>query len=247
MRIPLASVLIALIVVPATAQWPPTELRNLKVLPPDISVRALVDTMKGFTRALGVRCTYCHVGREGAPLDSFDFASDDRLPKQKARIMLRMVMAINEQHLSTLPQRREPAIVVNCTTCHHGLAQPRTIQQVILTAYQAGGADSAEATYRALRSRYYGSAAYDFGEVPLTDVAAAVQSQGKTQDAIRLYKLNAELLPASGFAYRQLGFGYLEMRDTASALAAFTKQIQLQPNNPEPKQMVDALTKKPQR
>jgi tetratricopeptide (TPR) repeat protein len=247
MRIRLAGVLIAMAVAPAAAQWPPTRLQNVKVLSPDISVRALVDTMKGFTRALGVRCTYCHVGRDGAPLDSFDFASDDRLPKQKARIMLRMVMAINEQHLSTLPQRRDPAIVVSCMTCHHGLAQPRPIQQVILTAYQAAGADSAEATYRALRTRYYGSAAYDFGEVPLTDVAAAAQDQGKAQDAIRFYKLNVELLPASGFAYRQLGFGYLELHDSASALAAFTKQTQLQPNNPEPKQMVDALTKKPHR
>jgi tetratricopeptide (TPR) repeat protein len=247
MRIPLAGLLIAVAVTPVAAQWPPTKLQNLKVLPQDISVAALVDTMKGFTRALGVRCTYCHVGREDQSLDQYDFAADDKVPKQKARVMLRMVNAINTQHLTTLPSRRDPAIVVTCMTCHHGLAQPRTIQQVILTAYQAGGVDSAEATYRALRTRYYGSAAYDFGEVPLTDVAAAVQGQGKALDAIRLYRLNAELLPGSGFAYRQMGFGYLEMHDTVSALAAFNKRLELQPNNPEAKQLVDMLTKKPQR
>ena len=61
-----------------------------------------------------------------------------------------------------------------------------------------------------------------------------------------MYKLNAELLPASGFAYRQLGFGYLEIHDTASALTAFNKRLELQPNNPEAKQLVDMLTKKPQ-
>lgn len=244
MRIPLAGVLLAFAVAPAGAQWPP-QIKNLQVFPKDIKVAALIDTMKGFTRALGVRCTYCHVGNESDPLDKYDFAADDRAPKDKARVMLRMVNAINTQHLSTLSSRRDPPIVVTCITCHHGVTQPRTIQQVLLTAYQAGGIDSAVATYRALRTRYYGSAAYDFGEVPLTDVAAAAQSQGKSDDAIRLYKLNIELLPASGFAYRQLGFQYLELHDTASALTAFNKRLELQPNNPEARQLVDMLTKKP--
>ena len=81
--------------------------------------------------------------------------------------------------------------------------------------------------------------------MPLTDVAAAAQSQGKPDDAIRLYKLNIELLPGSGFAYRQLGFQYLELHDTASALTAFNKRLELQPNNPEARQLVDMLTKKP--
>ena len=33
--------------------------------------------MPGFTRALGVRCSYCHVGEEGESLSTYDFASDD--------------------------------------------------------------------------------------------------------------------------------------------------------------------------
>ena len=243
----LVSVLATFRPAPAAAQWPPSKLQNLKVLPQDISVAALVDTMKGFTRALGVRCTYCHVGREDLPLDQYDFVADDKVTKQKARVMLRMVNAINSEHLTALPSRRDPAIVVTCATCHHGLAQPRTIQQVVLLAYQSGGLDSAVATYRALRTRYYGSAAYDFGEVPLTDVAAAIQDQGHSADAIRLYQLNAELLPTSGFAYRQLGFGLLAMHDTAAALGAFRKRLELQPTNPEAKQLVDMLTRKPQR
>src|SRR5690348_17587238 len=41
----------------AFAQFPPRELKNLKVFPKDIAVRALLDTMGSFTRALGVRCT----------------------------------------------------------------------------------------------------------------------------------------------------------------------------------------------
>src|SRR5689334_7637653 len=99
-------------------QWPPQRLQNVKVLPQDISIRALVDTMAGFTRALGVRCTYCHVGSENVTLDKYDFVSDSLAPKRKAREMLRMVSAINTDHLAKLPDRRTPAIVVTCATCH---------------------------------------------------------------------------------------------------------------------------------
>src|ERR1051326_3858387 len=80
----------------ATAQFPPTKLENLKVFPRDIPVRALIDTMASFTRALGVRCTYCHVGEEGQPLSSFDFKSDQKPEKTKAREMR------SEEHTSEL-------------------------------------------------------------------------------------------------------------------------------------------------
>jgi tetratricopeptide (TPR) repeat protein len=227
------------------AQWPVTQLKNVKSLPADIRISALIDTMKYFTRALGVRCTYCHVGREDQSLDQYDFASDDRPAKEKARVMIRMVSAINAQYLASLPTRRDPAIVVSCATCHRGLTQPRPIQQVILTAYKGGGIGAADSTYRALRARYFGSGSYDFGDGPLTEVAAAVQRQGQAADAIRLYQLNIELFPASDLAYRQLGFAYLSMSDTAAALATFRKRLELQPDNPEAKQLVALLTKKP--
>jgi hypothetical protein len=43
----------------ALAQFPPERATNLKVLPTSISMDSLVNTMAGFTRALGVRCSYC--------------------------------------------------------------------------------------------------------------------------------------------------------------------------------------------
>src|SRR5437773_2957171 len=78
----------------AGAQFPPQKLQNLKVFPKDIPVRTLIDTMASFTRALGVRCTYCHVGEDSQPLSSYDFPSDQKPEKEKAREMLRMVGAI---------------------------------------------------------------------------------------------------------------------------------------------------------
>jgi len=228
----------------AHGQWPPERLQNLKVLPSDIPIRALVDTMAGFTRALGVRCTYCHVGNEAADLATYDFASDSLAGKRKAREMLRMVLAINHEYLTKVPERRDPPIVVTCATCHHGIAQPRPLQQVLLVAYAAGGVDSTEAAYRALRTRYYGSAAYDFGEVPLADVAAAIQ-RDHLADALRLYQLNIEVSPRSGFALRQAGAAELVAHDTAAAIADFEKALELNANDSQSKRALDIIRHKP--
>ena len=215
----------------AGAQYPPKALTNLKVFPADVSVDSLLEVMAGFTRALGVRCTYCHVGRDAQPLDSIDFASDERLAKEKARVMLRMVAAINGEHLSRLATRRTPTASVGCFTCHHGVAVPRTLQQVLLGAYAAGGIDSVVSSYRTLRERYYGRAAYDFGEVALVDVANSVRSSGSLADALRLYQLNVEMVPTSTFALRSLAGGSLAAGDTAAAIASYERALAINPND----------------
>ncbi len=133
---------------PAQEQKP----KNLKVLPADLPMRAVRDTMSSYARALGVRCTYCHVGADGQP-QTMNFAADEKPEKEKAREMMRMAAAINADYLAKLTARRTPRIVVGCATCHRGLAEPRPLQQVILSAYEVGGADSAEARYRALRQQ----------------------------------------------------------------------------------------------
>ena len=53
-------------------EWP-ERAKNLKVLPKDLTKDKLQATMIGFTRSLGVRCPFCHVGQEGQPLTTFDF------------------------------------------------------------------------------------------------------------------------------------------------------------------------------
>jgi tetratricopeptide (TPR) repeat protein len=229
----------------ASAQFPPQKLQNLKVFPKDIPVRALIDTMASFTRALGVRCTYCHVGNEGEPLSSYDFPSDQKPEKNKAREMLRMVGAINGEYLTKLAERRTPPISVACMTCHRGVAEPRPLQQIVLSAYDAAGADSAEAVYRALRTRYYGRAAYDFGEVPLADVGAALRARGKTADALRFYVLNTELTPNSAFAFRQAAEAQLASGDTASAVRNYQRALAINPNDRQAKGILDRLGAKP--
>jgi tetratricopeptide (TPR) repeat protein len=229
----------------AQAQFPPRKLENLKVFPKDIPVRALLDTMRSFTGALGVRCSYCHVGEEGQDLSTYKFASDEKPTKNKAREMLRMVGAINGDYLTKLDSRRSPPVVVACMTCHRGVAVPRPINQVVLIAYDSAGADSAVAAYRALRERYYGRASYDFSDVPLAEVGDALLARGKTADALRFYVLDTELNPTSALAFRDAGRARLAAGDTAAAKESFQKALSINPNDRQTKAILDRLGTKP--
>jgi predicted negative regulator of RcsB-dependent stress response len=75
--------------------------------------------------------------------------------------------------------------------------------------------------YRALRERYYGSGAYDFGEIVLNDLARVEQRGGRTDNAIGLLSLNAEFNPRSAFIPAALGEAYLQKGDTARAIASY--------------------------
>jgi len=181
------------------------EFKNLKVLPKDISVKELRATMGQFTRALGVRCGYCHAAKPGE--QHLDFALDDKPEKKTARVMMQMVHDLNDKYIGTLEDHSDPPIKVQCITCHRGIAHPRPLADVLTLAYAKGGLDSTRARYSALRDRYYGSAAYDFGEVPLADVGSALADSGHVADAANLLALNVEMNPKSAFAQRQAASG----------------------------------------
>ena len=110
-------------------QWMPPPAMNLKVLPSDMEGRALVATMRSFTRALGVRCQHCHVYKGDNPddLTTFDFASDEKQEKLTARTMLRMVQEINDKHLKDVGEHAARGeMKVTCYTCHRGETMPLT-------------------------------------------------------------------------------------------------------------------------
>jgi hypothetical protein len=79
--------------------------------------RLLLIMNLGYSRALGVNCTYCHV--------EADFSKDDKRPKRAAREMALMHFSINQQlakmrELDPNPQGH----FVNCSTCHRGSVKP---------------------------------------------------------------------------------------------------------------------------
>lgn len=213
----------------AQGRFPPDSLVNLKFFPKDIPVRQLIDSMRFFTFALGVRCQYCHVGREGMPLDSFNFRSDDKRTKRTARVMLDMVHHINMEHLMEVPERPVPNVEVTCFTCHRGVARPVALWTLIAATARENGLDSAVRAYRALRDRYYGRAAYDFGETSLTAAAEELRGQSRFDDAIGILRLNAELFPNSGQVLYWLGETYLAKADTTDAVANYRQALQKEP------------------
>ena len=193
--------LLALLLLPGagSAQQP----TNLHVLPDTLSREQVIGIMGGVTRALGVRCNYCHVDRIENGRTVFDFAADDKPTKRTAREMFRMVQAINDTYLAGLASRAEPTVRVQCFTCHRGVRRPRTLQDSLQIAYDQGGLDAMVAVYDSLRTTYYGRATFDFGEVPLADFGDVLMFRGAFADAAAVHALNVEMNPASAFARRQ--------------------------------------------
>jgi hypothetical protein len=110
---------------PASAQkFPPDKFVNLQVFPTDVKPDVLIQAMKNFTRALGVRCQFCHVGVEGQPLTEFDFVSDTNPNKNAARMMMRMAAEINASLTKQWPDAPSEGRQVTCFTCHRGAQHP---------------------------------------------------------------------------------------------------------------------------
>jgi len=81
------------------------------------AARLLLIMNLGYSRALGVTCTHCHL--------EDDFSKDDKRPKRAAREMALMHFSINQnlakmQNLEPNPQGH----VINCSTCHRGSIKP---------------------------------------------------------------------------------------------------------------------------
>ncbi len=71
----------------------------------------------GYSHALGVTCTHCHV--------ETDFSSDDKRPKRAAREMAVMHHSINDQlrKMENLEQKGDKRNI-NCGVCHRGAIDP---------------------------------------------------------------------------------------------------------------------------
>ncbi|MGH9586217.1 MAG: c-type cytochrome [Acidobacteriaceae bacterium] len=95
--------------------------KNLQVLPKDISNRDLIATMRGYTAALGVECSFCHA--QNPQTHRPDFASDANPHKNVARTMIRMLNEINTKYLATADPDA-PVKSASCGTCHRGNALP---------------------------------------------------------------------------------------------------------------------------
>jgi hypothetical protein len=248
MRCLIATLVFVFAPVVSTAQtspkFPPDSLVNTRVIPHGTPVINVIGTMRNFTSYLGVRCQYCHVGEEGQPLTQFDFVSDTKRAKVVARQMMLMVQEINRR-LDSLPAGADAKLQVTCNTCHRGTTRPVPLATLVAEAAMGGGADSAVKAYRALRERYYGRDAYDFGEGSLNTAAFRLGGLKKFDEAFALLKLNEELYPRSSGMYVFRGNINLMKADTTAAEAAFRQALQFDPANQEAKGRLQAIGKQP--
>src|SRR5256885_15269813 len=112
--------------------------------------------------------------------------------------MMRMVEEINHR-LDTLPEHEHMTshVEVTCATCHRGVSRPMPLEQLIQETAQTAGADSAGRAYRSLRERYFGRAAYDFGEPTLDVTAFRLARAGEFDEAFARFRLNEGAVPTS--------------------------------------------------
>ena len=203
---------------------------NLKVLPENISSKELGDTMKGFAMGLGARCETCHVGEPNTPLDTFDFASDEKAMKRKARVMIKMLREINEVFVPGLNEIEDsPRVEVRCVTCHRGLQQPKLIQDVLDEQLAENGLEATLNKYTELRDNYFGSHSYDFSEFTLPMYVQELADKEKIQEAIALAKVNAGHFPDSYYTFFVLAELYKMSGQTEPAIESYNTAIKISP------------------
>lgn len=209
-------------------QWP-EEPENLQVLE-GFSGQRLAPVMRGFTQALGVRCSHCHVGEEGAPLTSFDFASDEKREKRTARTMLRMLGVINDT-LRTIERDSTEPVNMWCHTCHAGRPRPMTLAEKLGEVYERDGAEAALAHYDQLRDEFYGRGAYDFGETSLNQLGYGAIAAEDLEGAVLIFRRNVEEFPGSANVYDSLGEAHMLRGETALAIENYERSLEINPSN----------------
>jgi len=215
--------------------------KNLKVLPADIPHDQLIDIMRGFSRSLGVRCDYCHVQKQGAGRPEMDFAADDKDTKKTARLMLKMVSAVNADWIAKVGTAPAKTVEVRCMTCHRGLPRPVLTTDVLADSLASGGPDSAVAAYKELRAQYYGTGSYDFGEDMLVSFAQELAGKNQADAAIRMLDLNLQYFPESVETYQVQGMVYAGMGKKDEAVAALEKALKIEPDNMRLKQFLNRI------
>ena len=218
---------------------------NLKYFSKDIPRDSLLGIMRGFTYALGVECSYCHVQEmqpNGRPRTRP--GPDDKVEKLKARFMLGMTDTLNRVTLAAVPSRHE-GVRVNCVTCHRGSPIPGTIETVLTEAIDKFGTDTAIARYRKLRETM-ASGRYDFTEVPVNGLARSLAAdKGKQDAAIALLLMNQEFNPGSAEIDFQLGDIYEKRGEKDKAIASYEAVLKKRPNDMRARQRLTQLGKPP--
>jgi tetratricopeptide (TPR) repeat protein len=229
----------------AQSAQPPWKAENLQYFPKDISRDQLIQRMREFSFALGVRCQYCHAGGNGVSLEGVSFQSDEKPAKATARAMLRMVEQLNTVTLAQLPSRAQPRVVVDCATCHRGVSLPKSLQTTLFEIVEARGAPAAVARYRELRNDAL-LGRYNFGEWEINELARRLAEAGKSEAAIAILEMNGEFYPKSAEIDVMIGELHRRAGDRDKAIQRYRAALAKSPDIGIAKQRLEELERKPQ-
>jgi tetratricopeptide (TPR) repeat protein len=237
------AVVIVLTIVEGAQSQPQPQPQNLQYFPKDIPRAQLIQRMREFSFALGVRCEYCHDAPEGVPPSSEAFASDARPAKLKARAMLKMVDQLNSSLLAAIPARAEPRVEVSCVTCHRGLPLPRTLQTTLFEIVKVDGAAAAVARYRQLRETETLSGRYNFGEWEINELARRLEESGDRAGAITILAMNGEFYPKSASIDFMMAELHFAQGDREKALRHYRLTLEKNPQHQTARRRVAELQK----
>lgn len=102
--------------------------KNLQVLPKNITEQQMDSVMHHYSVSLNVGCDFCHIKKEAAGNEEWDWASDKNKHKLVARDMIRMTNKLNDDYFpySGKAENMSTILTVTCFTCHNGSKEPET-------------------------------------------------------------------------------------------------------------------------
>ncbi len=225
--------------------------KNLQVLPKDMPRPEVIKIMRGFTTSLGVRCDFCHVeapgpGGPGSPPP--DFASDDKAEKKTARVMMKMVAAINGDYLTKMAGEEHEGhqAHVACETCHRGQKEPpKPLAVTMADTVGTKGVDAAFDQYADLKSKFGDAGLYDFRDATLLRVARGLSDDKQADAALSVLKRSKALFPQSSDVAAALGQALVQSGDATQGKAELERALSIDPNNRGAKFALDRLKNPP--
>ena len=115
-----------------------------------------------------------------------------------------------------------------------------TLDEELSEQYRKKGLQAALDDYSDLKKKFYGRAAFDFGEASLNVFGYTLLENNDIAGAIQVFRLNAETFPDSSNVWDSLAEGYLKAGDIKKAQENYEKALSLDPDNQGAK---DALKK----
>jgi CubicO group peptidase (beta-lactamase class C family) len=156
--------------------------------------------------------------------------------------------------LIRVPERKELLVLLDNTSSGDALdalgagilsilhgVEPRQPRKSLVDELQTVEGDGAAivARYRELRRQKPDE--YDFREPELNILGYTLLRNGRTADAVEVFKLNVEMFPQSGNVYDSLGEAYAAAGNRELALTNYRKSLELDPKNTNAREAIERL------